>query len=197
MKFILGLKIGMSQIFDENGSQIPLTVVEAGPCKVLQLKTKEKDGYEAVQVGFLKLKDKKVTKSKRGKAFKHIREFRNDISKYETGQELNVSIFKEGDVVNVSGISKGKGFAGGMKRWGFHGRPRTRGTKHENRTIGSVGGSIPPRVLKGKKMPGRMGADRVTVKNLKIVKVNQEDNFLMIKGAIPGRKGTLLEIVLK
>ena len=187
----------MSQIFDENGNQIPLTVVEAGPCKVLQLKTKEKDGYESVQVGFLKLKDRKVTKSKKGKPFKHIREFRNDISEYEIGQELNASIFKEGDVVNISGISKGKGFAGGMKRWGFHGRPKTRGTKHEHRTIGSIGGSIPPRVLKGKKMPGRMGADRVTVKNLKIIKVSQEDNFLMIRGAVPGRKGTLLEIVSK
>lgn len=195
MKFILGLKVGMSQIFDEQGNQTPLTVIESGICKVLQIKTKERDGYAAIQIGFKKLKDKKVKKTQKQKPFKYLREFRGDISEYETGQEFDVSIFKEGDIVKVSGISKGKGFAGVVKKWGFHGRPRTRGTKHEHRTIGSVGASMPPRVLKGKKMPGRMGSERVTIKNLKIVKVDPENNLLMIKGAVPGRKGTLLELV--
>ncbi len=195
MKFILGLKVGMSQIFDERGNQVPLTVIESDICKVLQLKTKEKDGYQAVQIGFKKLKDRKVKKTQKQKPFKYIREFGGDISEYKVGQEFNVSIFKEGDISKVGGISKGKGFAGGVKEWGFAGRPRTRGTKHELRTIGSVGGSIPPRVLKGKKMPGRMGSERTTIKNLKIVKVDPENNLLMIKGAIPGRKGTLLELI--
>ena len=136
-------------------------------------------------------------KSQRQTPYKHIREFKGDIKEFKVGQEFNVSIFKEGDIIKVSGISKGKGFAGGVKRWGFAGRPTTRGTKHEVRTIGSVGGSIPPRVLKGKKMPGRMGTERVTVKNLKIVNVDPENNLLMIRGAVPGRKGTLLELVKK
>ena len=197
MNFILGLKVGMSQIFDQKGNQIPLTVVESGPCKVLQIKTKEKDGYEAIQIGFKKLKDQRVKKTQKDKPYKYIREFKGDKEKFKVGQEYNVSIFKEGDIIKVSGISKGKGFAGGVKKWGFSGRPTTRGTKHEVRTIGSVGGSIPPRVLKGKKMPGRMGAERVTVKNLKIVNVDPENNLLMIKGAVPGRKGTLLELAKK
>ena len=197
MKFILALKVGMSQIFDEKGNQVPLTVVESGPCKVLQIKTKERDGYQSIQIGFKKLKDRKIKKSQRQTPYKHVREFKGDIKEFKVGQEFNVSIFKEGDVIRVSGISKGKGFAGGVKRWGFAGRPTTRGTKHEVRTIGSVGGSIPPRVLKGKKMPGRMGTERVTVKNLKIVNVDPENNLLMIRGAVPGRKGTLLELVKK
>jgi len=195
MKFILALKVGMSQIFDEKGNQVPLTVVESGLCKVLQIKTKERDGYQSIQIGFKKLKDSKIKKSQRQTPYKHVREFKGDIKEFKVGQEFNVSIFKEGDIIKVSGISKGKGFAGGVKRWGFAGRPTTRGTKHEVRTIGSVGGSIPPRVLKGKKMPGRMGTERVTVKNLKIVNVDPENNLLMIRGAVPGRKGTLLELV--
>lgn len=190
----------MSQIFDEEGNQIPVTVVEAGPCQVLQLKTKDKDGYEAIQVGFKKLKEKKVKKTQKDKPFRYIREFRikkdtgEEIKKYEVGQKIDVSVFNEGELVKISGTSKGKGFAGGMKRWGFHGRPRTRGTKHELRKIGSIGGSTPARVIKGKKMPGRMGGERVTVKNLKIVKVDPEKNLLLLKGAVPGSKGSLLEI---
>jgi large subunit ribosomal protein L3 len=195
MKFILALKVGMSQIFDEKGNQVPLTVVESGLCKVLQIKTKERDGYQSIQIGFKKLKDRKIKKSQKQTPYKHVREFKGDIKEFKVGQEFNVSIFKEGDIIKVSGISKGKGFAGGVKKWGFAGRPTTRGTKHEVRTIGSVGGSIPPRVLKGKKMPGRMGTERVTVKNLKIVNVDPENNLLMIRGAVPGRKGTLLELV--
>jgi len=194
MKFILGKKIKMSQIFDKEGNVIPVTIVEAGPCYVTQLKTKEKDGYEAVQIGFEKLKEKKITKSKKKKPFRYLREFRDEIKNYQLGQEITVSIFKEGDLVSVSGISKGKGFAGAVKRWGFSGRPSTHGTKHEERTIGSVGASTPSRVIKGKKMPGRAGGKRVTIKNLEVVKVEPEKNLLYIKGALPGSRGTLLEI---
>jgi len=197
MKFILGKKIKMSQIFDKEGNVIPVTIVEAGPCYVTQLKTKEKDGYEAVQIGFEKLKEKKITKSKKKKPFRYLREFRDEIKNYQLGQEITVSIFKEGDLVSVSGISKGKGFAGAVKRWGFSGRSSTHGTKHEERTIGSVGASTPSRVIKGKKMPGRAGGKRVTIKNLEIVKVEPEKNLLYIKGAVPGSRGTLLEITTK
>jgi len=198
MKFLLGQKIGMSQIFDEEGNQVPVTLIEAGPCIVTQVKTKEKDGYEAIQVGFKKIeKPKKIKKTMREKEFRHLREFR--ILKPETKDLkpkdiINISIFKEGDRVLVSGISKGKGFAGVVKRWGFHGRPRTRGTKHEERQPGSVGASTPSRVVKGRKMAGRMGGERVTVKNLKIVKIDKENNLIAVSGAVPGRKGTLLEI---
>ena len=196
MKFILGQKLGMSQIFDEKGNVIPVTLIEAGPCEVLQIKTKQKDGYEAVQVGFIP-KKKRVKKTDKGKEFKYLREFKVDelgIRNYESGKKIDVSIFQEGDVVKISGISKGKGFAGVVKRWGFHGRPATHGTKHEERTPGSTGSSFPERVTKGKKMPGRMGSERVTVKNLKVVRVDPQNNLLAVKGAVPGRKGTLLEI---
>jgi large subunit ribosomal protein L3 len=194
MKFILGKKIKMSQIFDKEGNCIPVTIVEAGPCYVTQLKTKEKDGYEAVQIGFEKLKERKITKSKQKKPFRYLKEFRDDPKNYQLGQEINVSIFKEGDLVSVSGISKGKGFQGAVKRWGFSGRPATHGTKHEERTLGSTGASTPSRVIKGKKMPGRMGGERVTIKNLEIVKIEPEKNLLYIKGAVPGSRGSLLEI---
>jgi large subunit ribosomal protein L3 len=194
MKFILGKKIKMSQIFDKEGNCIPVTIVEAGPCYVTQLKTKEKDGYEAVQIGFEKLKEKKITKSKQKKPFRYLKEFRDDPKNYQLGQEINVSIFKEGDLVSVSGVSKGKGFQGGVKRWGFSGRPSSHGTKHEERTLGSVGASTPSRVIKGKKMPGRTGGERVTIKNLEIVKIEPEKNLLYIKGAVPGSRGSLLEI---
>jgi large subunit ribosomal protein L3 len=191
MKFILGTKIKMSQMFDEKGNVVPVTLIEAGPCKVLQIKTKEKDGYPAVQVGFQK-KTKKIKKNEKGKEFKYLREFKN--GEYKVGDEITVSIFQEGEKVKVSGISKGKGFQGGVKRWGFSGRGASHGVKHEHRTLGSVGMSFPERVIKGRKMPGRMGGVRVTIKNLKIVKVDKENNLLVIKGAVPGRKGTLLEI---
>jgi len=195
MKFILGKKIGMSQIFDEGGNRIPVTLIDAGPCEVLQIKTKEKDGYEAIQVGFEKIKkEKKIKKPQRKKPFKYTREFRDKTEEFKIGQKIDLSIFKEGDFIFVSGISKGKGFAGGVKRWGFHGRPKTHGTKHEERTIGSTGSSTPRRVIKGRKMPGRAGGERVTIKNLKLVKVDLKNNILAIKGAIPGPKGSLLEI---
>jgi len=196
MKFILGLKLGMSQIFDEKGNQIPVTLIEAGPCEVSQIKTKEKDGYEAVQIGFIP-RTKRIKKTEKGKEFKYLREFR--LLKPETynlkpDDKIDTSIFEVGDIVKISGVSKGKGFAGVVKRWGFHGRPATHGTKHEERTPGSTGSSQPSRVVKGKKMAGHMGVERVTVKNLKIVKIDKENNLLAVRGAIPGRKGTLLEI---
>jgi large subunit ribosomal protein L3 len=193
MKFILGLKLKMSQMFDEKGSVIPVTLIEAGPCKVLQIKKKGKDGYEAIQVGFKKIEKKgKIKKTMKGKPFLFLREFKN--GDYKIGDEINVSIFQEGDKVKVSGVSKGKGFQGGVKRWGFSGRDATHGVKHEHRTLGSVGSSFPERVIKGKKMPGRMGSERITVKNLEIVKIDKENNLLAVKGATPGRKGTLFEV---
>jgi large subunit ribosomal protein L3 len=196
MKFILGLKLGMSQIFDEKGKVVPVTLIEAGPCTVTQVKREERDKYQAIQIGFKKIeKPKKIKKTMRGKEFKYLREQRTENSEqYKVGDKINVSIFQEGDKVKISGISKGKGFAGVVKRWGFAGRPATHGTKHELRTPGSVGTSFPERVIKGKKMPGRMGFERVTVRNLKVIKVDPEKNLLAIKGALPGRKGTLLEV---
>jgi large subunit ribosomal protein L3 len=196
MKFILGLKLGMNQIFDERGKVLPVTLIEAGPCTVTQLKTKEKDGYEAVQVGFKKIeKKKKVKKTQKQKPFRFLREFKIDQKHArEIGKKIDVSVFQAGDRVKISGISKGKGFQGAVKRWGFSGRGASHGVKHEHRTLGSVGMSFPERVPKGKKMPGRMGFERVTVKNLKVVKIDKENNLLAVEGAVPGRKGTLLEI---
>jgi len=198
MKFILGKKIEMSQLFNEKGKVIPVTLIEAGPCYITQIKNKEKDKYEAVQLGFEKItKEKKIKKTMKGKEYKYIREYKIDenISRQlKVGDEIDVTTFQEGDKVKISGISKGKGFQGAVKRWGFHGRNATHGVKHEQRTLGSVGSSYPERVIKGRKMPGRMGAERVTVKNLKIAKIDKENNLLAVKGAIPGRRGTLLEI---
>lgn len=210
MKFILGKKIGMSQIFNGNGSIVPITLIEAGPCYVTQIKTKDKDKYEAVQIGFERLKEKQVKKPQKNKPFRYLREFRihtdglitlkeeekEDGKKgLKVGDEINVSIFQEGDKVKISGLSKGKGFAGVVKRWGFKGKKsKTHGTKHEIRTAGSVGTSFPQRVVKGRKMAGRMGSERVTIKNLTVVKIEPENNLLAVKGAVPGRKGTLLEI---
>lgn len=195
--FILGKKIEMSQIFDEKGNVVPVTLVAAGPCFVVQVKTKEnKDGYNAVQIGFEK-KVKHIKKTEKEKEFKYLREFRIDesgIRNYELGKEINVSVFQEGDKVRVSGVSKGKGFQGGVKRYHFKGHPQTHGVKHEVRTIGSVGSTNPDRVIPGKRMPGHMGFERVSVRNLKIVKIDAEKNLIAIKGAIPGRRGTLIEI---
>ena len=191
----------MSQIFDKEGKVIPVTLIEAGPCPVTQVKTKAKDKYTAVQIGFLP-KKKRIKKTEKGKEFKFLREFRVDESKDSSSPSLllrkssviEASIFQEGDIVKISGISKGKGFQGVVKRWGFAGRGSSHGVKHEARTPGSVGTSFPERVIKGRKMAGRMGYERVTVKNLKVVKVDAENNLLAVKGAVPGRRGTLLEI---
>jgi len=194
MKYILAKKIEMTQMFDKEGNVIPITLVLAGPCQVLQVKTKESDGYEAVQLGFEDLKENKITKSIKTKPFKHLKEFRENNTKKRVGDKVDVNVFKEGDKVNVSGISKGKGFQGGVKRWGFRSKSGAHGVKHDLRTLGSTGYASHSRVLKGKKMPGRMGSERITVKNLEIKKVDKEKNILAIKGAIPGKRGTLLEI---
>ena len=195
MKFILGEKIGMSQLFDKDGKVIPVTLILSGPYYVLQKKVKEKDGYDAIQIGFDRiLKKSKIKKSMKGKEYKYIKEFRGVDENMQVGDEIDVSVFQEGDKVKVSGISKGKGFQGGVKRHGFSGRNATHGVKHEHRTIGSTGSRFPQRVIKGRKMPGRMGYERISVKNLKIVKIDKENNLLMVKGAVPGHKGTLLEI---
>lgn len=184
----------MSQVFDEKGNVIPITLIEVGPCEVVQVKTEDPDGYKAIQVGFEKIvKQKKIKKTMRGKEFKWLREFKN-ADDYKKGDAIQVDVFQEGDRVKVSGISKGKGFQGAVKRWGFSGRNATHGVKHEHRTLGSVGATHPQRVIKGKKMPGRMGFERVTVKNLKIMKVDAENNLLAVRGAVPGRRGTLLEV---
>jgi large subunit ribosomal protein L3 len=194
MKFILGKKIGMTQIWKDD-EVIPVTLIEAGPCVVTQIRTKEKDGYEAIQIGFEKIeKEKKIKKSLKDKPYKWLREFRTKIENLKIGDVIDVSQFQEGEKVKVSGISKGKGFQGGVKRWGFSGRNATHGVKHEERTIGSVGSSFPERVVKGRKMPGRMGQERVTVKNLEIVEIDKENNLIALKGAVPGPRGTLVEI---
>ncbi len=184
----------MSQVFDAQGNVVPVTLIEAGPCEITQIKTKDKDGYESVQVGFRKIeKAKKIKKPQAKKPFRFVREFKTT-GDYKAGGQIDVSVFQEGDTVKVAGISKGKGFQGAVKKWGFHGRKQTHGVKHEHRTIGSIGASFPERVFKGRKMAGRMGAERVTVKNLEIIKVDKENNLLAVRGAVPGRKGTLLEI---
>jgi len=188
MRFILGKKIEMSQIFD-NDKVIPATLIEAGPCFVTQINDL------SVQVGFEKLKDKKVKKPQKDRPYRYLREQRTENSAaFKLGAKISVSGFKEGDKVVISGISKGKGFQGGVKRHGFHGRDATHGTKHEERTIGSIGSGFPQRVIKGRKMPGRMGSDRVSVKGLKIIKIDVKNNILAVKGAVPGHRGTLLEI---
>ena len=194
MKFILGKKIEISQIFDEKGKVIPVTLVEAGPCFITQVKTKDKDKYESVQIGYEKLKEKKITKNKKSRPYRYIKEFKADILKYKIKDKIDLSIFEEGENIKIAGISKGKGFQGGVKRHGFHGADASHGTKHEERKIGSIGSAFPQRVIKGRKMPGRMGTDRITIKNLKIVKIDAEKNIMAIKGAVPGHRGTLLEI---
>lgn len=181
MKFILAKKIEMSQIFDDNGRVHPVTWLLAGPIFVTQKKTKEKDGYTSVQVGFGKTK----------------REFRQRDGKelsLGVGDKIEAAVFKEGDTINVSGISKGKGFQGVVKRHGFAGGPRTHGQKHSEREPGSIGAVWPQRVLKGKRMAGHMGVDRVTVRNLKVIKIIPEKNLMAIEGAIPGHRGSLVEI---
>ncbi|MDP3982001.1 MAG: 50S ribosomal protein L3 [bacterium] len=191
MKVLLGKKIGMTQVF-KNNQVIPVTLIQAGPCRVLEVKTKEKDGYQALQLGFEDVK--RSLKSQKGKEVRYIREFRKEGTLPKQGGVLDVTVFEEGEEVTVSGITKGKGFQGGVKRHGFAGRDATHGTKHEERTLGSVGSQQPQRVTKGRKMPGRMGADRVTIVGLKVVSVDATKHILALKGAVPGAPGTLLEI---
>jgi large subunit ribosomal protein L3 len=203
MKGILGKKLGMSQIFDENGVAIPVTIIEAGPCYVTQKKTKEQDGYDAIQLGFGETSQKNLNKPIVGHLkksntppIKYLREFQvADPQAYQEGQKIDVSIFNVGDKVDVTGVSKGKGFAGGVKRHGFRGGPKTHGQSDRWRAPGSIGaGSTPGRVLKGTRMPGRMGNEQVTVQNLRVALVDADKNLLAVRGAIPGGKNGLIII---
>lgn len=196
-KFILGKKIGMTQIFEEDGKVIPVTVISAEPMKVTQVKTLGKDKYEAVQFG--SGSQKKLNKPAKGRLkdlgnFRHLKEVRG-ASEAKVGDIADVSIFNIGDSVKVSGISKGKGFQGAVKRHGFHGMPSSHGHKHVKRHVGSIGQRFPQHTLKGMRMAGRMGGERVSVRGLKVVKVDKENNLLAVKGAVPGRRGALLEIL--
>jgi len=194
MKFILGKKLGMTQIYDKEGNAIPVTVIEAGPCFVTQIKTRDKDKYEAIQIGFEKLKDKKIKKSQKGREYKYLREFIADINEYKIGDKIDISVFKENDKVRASGISKGKGFQGVMKRHGFKGGSASHGNPHSQRKPGSIGSSFPEKVMKGKRMAGHMGTDRISVKNLKITAIDLENNLIAISGAVPGPNNSLIEI---
>lgn len=195
----------MSQIFDEQGRVVPVTLIEAGPCFVTQIKTKEKDGYSAFQIGFGEAKRINkpraghVAKTKNGdlrfKNIKYLKEFRTDEPVFNLGDQMKADIFQAGDAVKVSGLTIGRGFTGVVKRHGFKGGPKTHGQKHSLRRPGSIGATFPERVPKGKRMAGRYGGERVTVRGLSIAKVDVENNILAIKGAVPGKRGTLLEII--
>ena len=200
-KGIIGKKMGMTQIFDENGKVVPVTVVEAGPCTLLQKKTVESDGYVAVQLGYGDISAKKVSKPAKGHFDKAdvapkrtLREFRlDDISAMNVGDILKADVFAVGDRIDVVGTSKGKGYAGAIKRWNQHRLRESHGTGPVARHAGSMGScSTPSRVFKGKRLPGHLGAERVTIQNLKVVKVDAENNLIAIKGAIPGPKGSVV-----
>lgn len=203
MKFILGTKEGMTQVFDAHGVAHPATILRVTPATITQVKTSEKDGYDAVQVAQGDQKDHRVGKAEKGhfgRAVKHALEFRprathkESIAGLEKGATLDASVFVPGDVIVVSAVSKGKGFQGVVKRYNFLGGPASHGMKHTLRTPGSIGATGPQRVFKGMRMAGRMGSDRVTVKNLKVLQVNTKDNVLLVSGAVPGRKGALVEV---
>ena len=206
-KFILGTKQHTTQYFAEDGKVFPATLISAGPIVITQVKNEEHDGYSAFQVGYGDQKKERLSKAVLGHLrklgpFRYLKEFRSrdNVEEKKVGDTIDVSVFEKGDIVyisEVSGISKGKGFQGVVKRHGFHGGPRSHGQKHSEREAGSIGATGPQRVFKGKKMPGRMGGDRVTVKNLTVLEVDKDNNQLLISGAIPGRRGTLLEIRAK
>lgn len=202
MKFILGTKENMSEYFSPEGVVFPVTIVSAGPVTVTKVFEKSKDGYDSVQVGFGSGKEKKITKGARGamkgSLFKVLKEFRlkpSDTNDIKEGDIVDVSSFTAGDKIQVTSVSKGKGFQGVVKRHGFSGGPRSHGQKHSEREPGSIGGGLRTHVPKGMRMAGRMGSDRITQKNLEVVLVDQENNLMLIKGAIAGRKGTLVEII--
>ena len=201
-KAIIGKKLGMTQIFDENGAVIPVTVVEAGPCVVAQVKTIEKEGYEAVQLGFGEVKDKHINKPEKGHftknsltAKKHLREFRLDsIEGIKVGDELKADVFAKGDKVDIQGTSKGKGFQGVIKRHGQSRGPMGHGSMYHRRP-GSMGStSTPGRVFKGKKLPGHMGRNTITIQNIEVVSVDLDKNVILVKGSVPGCKGAILKI---
>ncbi len=202
MKNIIGRKVGMTQIFDEKGRAIPVTVIEAGPCVVSQVKTVETDGYNAVQLGFGDVKESKLNKPEKGHFAKaklgfkkHLREFRlDDVSSLKVGDEIKVDSFAQGDSVDIQGITKGKGFQGVIKRHGQSRGPMGHGSMYHRRP-GSMGPtSTPGRVFKGKKLPGHMGVDTVTILNLDVVAVDLDKNALLVKGSVPGNKGAILKI---
>ena len=201
-KGIIGRKVGMTQIFDEKGNVIPVTVIEAGPCVVAQVKTNETDGYNAIQLGFGDVKESKLNNPEKGHFTKsklplkkHLREFRMDsVEDVKVGDELKADVFAKGDKVDIQGISKGKGFQGVIKRHGQSRGPMGHGSMYHRRP-GSMGStSTPGRVFKGKKLPGHMGVEKVTVQNLEIVKVDLDKNAILIKGSVPGNKGSILKI---
>src|SRR3989344_3417435 len=198
MKFILARKIEMSQVFGDDGKVRPVTWLEAGPVFITQKKSAEKDGYVSVQVGFGAKKEKNIKKPQKKLGnfaiFKEFKPLTSGVSLPEVGDKIDVSVFTEGDAVNVSGTSKGKGFQGVVKRHGFAGGSRTHGQKHSEREPGSIGATCPQRVLKGRRMPGRMGTERVTVRNLKVIKIIPEKNLMAVSGAIPGNRGSLVEV---
>ncbi|MBI4225388.1 MAG: 50S ribosomal protein L3 [Candidatus Sungbacteria bacterium] len=211
MKCLLGEKVNMSQIFDATGNVIPVTFISVLPNTVIQIRTKEKDGYSGVQLGTGEKKAKNIAKPQIGHFkglgnFRYVKEFRVKTRTHKKGTDapadvlpelgtiIDASVFQEGDRVRVSGISKAKGFQGVVKRHGFHGAPATHGTKHAHRQPGSIGATWPQRVIKGMRMAGRMGADRVTIRKVKVEKVDVENKILALRGAIPGRRGTLVEI---
>ncbi len=200
-KGILGRKLGMTQIFDDTSRAIPVTAIEAGPCRVAQIRTLERDGYSAIQLAFGEIREAKLNKPRLGHLKKagldpqrHLVELRvADASQFNVGQELKADVFEAGEFADVIGTSKGKGFAGVMKRHGFHGAPASHGTERKHRTPGSIGaGTTPHHVFKGQKMAGRMGHERVTVLNLEVVRVDPERNLILVKGAVPGPNGGLV-----
>ncbi|OEY24288.1 50S ribosomal protein L3 [Corynebacterium sp. Marseille-P4321] len=203
IKGILGTKLGMTQIFDEDNRVIPVTVVEAGPCVVTQIRTPETDGYSAIQIAYGDIDPRKVNKPESGHFEKagvnprrHVAEIRmDDTSEYEVGQEFNATIFDGDTYVDVVGTTKGKGYAGGMKRHGFAGQGAAHGNQASHRRVGSIGNAATPaRVFKGKRMAGRMGGNRVTTQNLKIQRIDGDNNLILIKGAIPGVKGSVVTV---
>lgn len=200
MKFILGRKLHMTQVFDKDAVARAATILEAAPITVTQVKTSEKDGYTALQVGIGSRNPNRTNKAMKGHikdlgSFAATREIRMDAPTHKVGDKIELSQFQEGDVVNVSAITKSKGFQGVVKRHGFHGGPRSHGQKHSEREPGSIGGGLRNKVPKKMRMAGRMGGDKITVKNLKVLHVDAVNNQVYLSGAIPGRRGTLVEIV--
>lgn len=198
MKFLLGTKENMTQIFTEDGLVIPVTVIKTSPNVITQVKTSDKDGYKAIQIGFGEKKAQNITKPQKGHVkelgnFAHLKEVKL-VGEFSVGDKIEAGTFQEGDKVTVSAISKGKGFQGVVKRHGFKGGRRSHGQKHSEREPGSIGVGGIQRVFKGMRMGGRMGADRVTVKNLKVARIDSDQQLVYIKGAVPGRRGTLVEI---
>ncbi len=203
MRGLIGKKIGMTQVFNNEGQSVPVTVIEAGPCTVTQVKTQKNDGYEAIQVGYGIRKNKHSNKALNGHFKKADTEAKRFLAEfvpvpdydYKTGQKFSVSLFKEGEYVDVSGSTKGRGFSGVMKRHGFGGGPKTHGQREHPRSAGSIGqASDPSRVFKGMKMAGQYGNKRMTVRNLEVVSINKEKNYLLLKGAVPGAKNGIIYI---